>query len=405
MNKLSIRDLDLNNKRIFTRVDYNVPLEAGKVTDDTRVRETLPTLRLAISRGARVVLAAHLGRPKGKPDPKYSLRPVAARLSELLGATVQFAADCIGAEAEAKSKSLTNGSVLLLENLRYHSEEEANDEAFSKQLAALCDGVFVSDAFGTAHRAHASVVGITRFVRQAAAGLLMEKELTYLGKALVNPERPYVSVLGGAKVSEKIEVVENLMKIADAMLIGGGMAYTFLKAQGMPIGKSLVENDKLDRARQLLGEATARAFRLLLPFDHVVGAELKSDTKTEVVDAGRTPAEWMGLDIGPKTIAAFRAEIARAKTIVWNGPMGVFEMVPFATGTREIAQAIAAATAQGATSIIGGGDSVAALHQAGLADEVSHISTGGGAVLEFLGGRKLPGVEALTNREALSSRA
>lgn len=405
MNKLSIRDLDLNGKRIFTRVDYNVPLEAGKVTDDTRVRETLPTLRLAISRGARVVLAAHLGRPKGKPDPKYSLRPVAARLPELLGATVEFAADCIGAEAEAKSKSLTNGSVLLLENLRYHSEEEANDAAFSKQLAALCDGVFVSDAFGTAHRAHASVVGITRFVRQAAAGLLMEKELTYLGKALVNPERPYVAVLGGAKVSEKIEVVENLMKIADAMLIGGGMAYTFLKAQGMPIGKSLVENDKLDRARQLLGEATARAFRLLLPFDHVVGAEFKSDTKTDVVDAGRTPAEWMGLDIGPKTIAAFRAEIARAKTIVWNGPMGVFEMVPFATGTREIAQAIAAATAQGATSIIGGGDSVAALHQAGLADQVSHISTGGGAVLEFLGGRKLPGVEALTNREALSSRA
>ncbi len=405
MNKLSIRDLDLSGKRVFIRVDYNVPLEAGKVTDDTRVRETLPTLRLAISKGARLVLASHLGRPKGKPDPKYSLRPVAARLSELLGATVQFTADCIGGEAEAKSKSLANGSVLLLENLRYHAEEEANDETFSKQLAALCDSLFVCDAFGTAHRAHASVVGITRFVRQAAAGLLMEKEITYLGKALVDPERPFVAVLGGAKVSEKIEVVENLMRLADAMLIGGGMAYTFLKAQGMQIGKSLVEDDKIDRARQLLGEAKNRAFRLLLPFDHVLGAELKSDTQTEVADVGRAPADWMGLDIGPKTIAAFRAEIARAKMIVWNGPMGVFELAPFANGTREIARAIAAATAAGATSIVGGGDSVAALHQIGLADKVSHISTGGGASLEFLAGCKLPGVEALTSREALSSRA
>jgi len=405
MNKLSIRDLDLSGNRVFIRVDYNVPLEAGKVTDDTRVRETLPTLRLAISKGARLVLASHLGRPKGKPDPKYSLRPVAARLSELLGATVQFTPDCIGGEAEAKSKSLANGGVLLLENLRYHAEEEANDETFSKQLAALCDSLFVCDAFGTAHRAHASVVGITRFVRQAAAGLLMEKEITYLGKALADPERPFVAVLGGAKVSEKIEVVENLMRLADAMLIGGGMAYTFLKAQGMQIGKSLVEDDKIDRARQLLGEAKNRAFRLLLPFDHVLGAELKPDTQTEMADVGRTPADWMGLDIGPKTIAAFRAEIARAKTIVWNGPMGVFELAPFANGTREIARAIAAATAAGATSIVGGGDSVAALHQIGLADKVSHISTGGGASLEFLAGRKLPGVEALTNREALSSRA
>ncbi len=405
MNKLSIRDLDLNGKRVFIRVDYNVPLEAGKVTDDTRVRETLPTLCLAISKGARLVLASHLGRPKGKPDPKYSLRPVAARLSELLGATVQFAADCVGGQAETKSKSLAEGSVLLLENLRFHAEEEANDETFSKQLAALCDSMFVCDAFGTAHRAHASVVGITRFVRQAAAGLLMEKEITYLGKALVNPERPFVAVLGGAKVSEKIEVVENLMRLADAMLIGGGMAYTFLKAQGMPIGKSLVEDDKIDRARQLLSEAKNRAFRLLLPFDQVLGAELKSDTKAEVAEVGRTPADWMGLDIGPKTIAAFRAEIACAKTIVWNGPMGVFEIAPFANGTREIAQAIAAATAAGAISIVGGGDSVAALHQIGLADKVSHISTGGGASLEFLAGRKLPGVEALTSKEALSIRA
>src|SRR5882762_2755042 len=287
MNKLSIRDLHLGGKRVFVRVDFNAPLDGGRVTDDTRIRETMPTLAFARERGARLVLASHLGRPKGKPDPKYSLRPVAAELAELLRAPVEFAADCVGADAEAKSRALADGGVLLLENVRYHAEEEANDEAFSRQLAALCDGLFVCDAFGSAHRAHASVVGITRFVKQAAAGLLMERELAYLGKALVDPERPFVAVLGGAKVSEKIEVVENLMRLADAMLIGGGMAYTFLKAQGMQIGKSLVEDDKIDRARQLLGEAKNRAFRLLLPFDHVLGAELKSDTQTEVADVGR----------------------------------------------------------------------------------------------------------------------
>ncbi len=398
MNKLSIRDLGLAGKRVFIRVDFNVPLEGGRVSDDTRIRETLPTLRLGISQGGRLVLASHLGRPKGKPEPKYSLKPVSARLAELLGAGVEFAADCVGADAEARSRALNNGGVLLLENVRYHPEEEANDQGFSKQLAALCDSLFVCDAFGSAHRAHASVVGITRFVRQAAAGLLMEKELAYLGKALSNPERPFVAVLGGAKVSDKIEVVENLMKIADAMLIGGGMAYTFLKAQGLPVGKSLVEDDKLDLARRLLGEAKDRRFRLLLPSDHILGAEFKADARTDLADVSRTPADWMGLDIGPKTIAAFRAEIARAKTIVWNGPMGVFEMPAFAKGTLEIAQAVAAATSAGATSIVGGGDSVAAVHQAGLAGKISHISTGGGASLEFLGGRKLPGVEALTDK-------
>jgi phosphoglycerate kinase len=398
MNKLSIRDLELGGKRIFVRVDFNVPLEGGRVTDDTRIRETLPTIEFARSRGARLVLASHLGRPKGKPDPKYSLRPVAAKLAEMLGAPVDFAADCIGADAEAKSRALANGGVLLLENVRYHAEEEANDEGFSRQLVALCDGLFVCDAFGSAHRAHASVVGITRFVKQAAAGLLMERELAYLGKALSNPERPFVAVLGGAKVSDKIEVVENLMRVADAMLIGGGMAYTFLKSQGLPIGNSLVEADKLDLARKLIEEAKLRNFRLLLPTDHVLGEEFKAGTKTQTTSADATPDGWMGLDIGPETIKKFSAELARARTIVWNGPMGVFEMLAFAKGTLEIARAVAAATDRGATSIVGGGDSVAAIHQAGLADKISHISTGGGASLEFLGGRRLPGVEALTNK-------
>jgi phosphoglycerate kinase len=398
MSKLTINDLDLRGKRVFIRVDFNVPLKDGVVTDDTRIRETLPTLRLAIQKGGRLVLASHLGRPKGGPDPKYSLRPAAKKLEELLGKPVAFALDCVGPGAEGQSKALRDGEVLVLENVRFHPEEEKNDEAFSKQLAALCDGVFVCDAFGSAHRAHASVVGITRFVQQSAAGLLMEKELAYLGKAMTAPARPFVAILGGAKVSDKIEVVENLMKIADAMLIGGGMAYTFLKADGQPIGKSLVEDDKVDLARRLREEAQKKRFALLLPVDHVVGAEFKDDTATQTVSVSATPDGWMGLDIGPKTIEAYRQKIASAKTIVWNGPMGVFEMPAFAKGTLEIAKAVAAATSSGAISIVGGGDSVAAVHQSGLADKISHISTGGGASLEFLGGRKLPGVEALTNK-------
>jgi phosphoglycerate kinase len=397
MNKLSIRDLDLSGKRVFMRVDFNVPLEKGTVSDDTRIRETLPTLRLAIERGARVVLASHLGRPKGKIDAKYSLQPVAARLRELLGKPVEFASDCVGADAEAKSKLLKNGQVLLLENVRFHPEEEKNDADFAKRLSMLCDELFVCDAFGSAHRAHASVVGITKYVKQAAAGLLMEKELAYLGKAISNPERPFAAVLGGAKVSDKIEVVQNLMKLADAMLIGGAMAYTFLKSQGKPVGKSLVEDDKLELAKGLLDDARKRNFKLLLPVDHVIAPSPES-ADTKIVGIEATPDGWMGLDIGPKTIELFDKEIAKARTIVWNGPLGIFEKPAFANGTLGVARAVAAATKSGATSIIGGGDSVAAVEHAGVADQISHISTGGGASLEFLAGEKLPGVEALTDK-------
>ena len=396
MKKLSIRDLDLAGKRVFIRADFNVPLEGGQVTEDTRIRETLPTLELAIERGGRLVLASHLGRPKGRVDPNYSLAPVAAKLRELLGKPVEFSSDCIGADAEAKSKALANGGVLLLENVRYYPQEEANDPEFSQRLAALCDGLFVCDAFGSAHRAHASVVGITRYVQKAAAGLLMGKELAYLGKAISNPERPFVAVLGGAKVSDKLEVVQNLMKISDAMLIGGAMAYTFLKSQGLPVGKSLVENDKLDLAKSLLDDAEKRNFRLVLPVDHVL-AESPDSTATQVTDIAHTPDNLMGLDIGAKTVALFASEISKAKMIVWNGPAGMFEKPQFAQGTLGIAKAVAAATIAGATSIIGGGDSVAAVEQSGLAKQVSHISTGGGASLEFLAGEKLPGVEALTS--------
>ena len=404
MAKLSIRDLDLAHKHVFMRVDFNVPLteDGSEITDDTRIKETLPTIEYALRHKAKLILASHLGRPKGKVNLKYSLRPVVDRLRTLLdhrlGETtnVAFAPDCVGDIAKELARQLESGQVLLLENLRFHAEEEKNDPEFAKQLASLCE-LYVNDAFGSAHRAHASTEGITHFVKQSVAGLLMEKELNYLGKALEDPAKPFVAILGGAKVSDKIEVIDNLLGKVDALLIGGGMAYTFLKAQGQEVGKSLLEADKIDVAKEALAKAKAKGVRFLLPVDHILADKFAADAQTKSFEGdGPFPAEWMALDIGPKTVALFEKEIAGAATIVWNGPMGVFEMPAFAAGTMKIAKAVAAN--QSAISIIGGGDSVAAVKQAGVADQIKHISTGGGASLEFLEGKKLPGVEALTEK-------
>jgi phosphoglycerate kinase len=386
MSTLSIRDLDLAGKRVFIRVDFNVPLAPGgqEITSDKRIKASLPTIRYALEKGAAVILASHLGRPKGKPNPEMSLKPAALRLAELLGKPVAMAPDCVGPAVVAMLPK--PGEVLLLENLRFHPEEEKNDPEFSKQLAALCD-VYVNDAFGSAHRAHASTVGMIAYVKQAAAGLLMDKEIEYLTKAVKNPARPCVAILGGAKVSDKIEVIQNLMKVVDRLMIGGAMAYTFLRARGEGTGKSLVEEDKIGLARELMAEAGSK---LMLPVDHVVAAELKAGVNTQVVD--RVPDGMMGLDIGPKTIEAFEKVIAGAKTVIWNGPMGVFEMPPFDKGTVALAKAVAAS---GAISVVGGGDSEKAIKSAGVSDKISHISTGGGASLEFLGGIELPGVAAL----------
>ncbi len=404
MKKLTIRDLDLAHKHVFMRVDFNVPLsdDGREITDDTRIRETLPTLEYALRHKAKLILASHLGRPKGKPNPKYSMRPIVDRLRMLLDhhlgeqVNVAFSPDCVGELATELSRQLESGQVLLLENLRFHAEEEANDPKFAAQLASLCD-IYVDDAFGSAHRAHASTEGITHFVKKSAAGLLMEKELTWMSKALDEPAKPFVAILGGAKVSDKIEVIDNLLSKVDAILIGGGMAYTFLKARGQDVGKSLLEADKIDVAKEALAKAEAKGVRFLLPVDHVLGDKFAPDAKTQIFEGdGSFPADWMGLDIGPKTIALFSKEIADASTIVWNGPMGVFEMPAFAVGTTKIAKAVAAN--QDAVSIVGGGDSVAAVKKAGVADKITHISTGGGASLEFLEGKNLPGVEALTDK-------
>jgi phosphoglycerate kinase len=389
MPKLSVRDLDLKGKCVFMRVDFNVPLsEDGQtITSDKRIRASLPTIQYILDQGAALILASHLGRPKGKPVPTMSLKPVAKRLEELLGRPVKMAPDCIGPEVEAMKPK--PGEVLLLENVRFHAEEEKNDPEFARKLADGAD-VFVQDAFGSAHRAHASTVGVAKVLPVAAAGLLMEKELEYLGKAITNPDRPCIALLGGAKVSDKIEVIQNLLKIVDRLLIGGAMAYTFLRASGRPTGKSRVEEDKVDLANQLLAAA---GDKLMLPVDHVVTGELKAGAPSEVVET--IPEDKLGVDIGPKTVAAYAEVIQGAKTIIWNGPMGVFEMPPWDAGTVAIAKAVADS---GAVSVIGGGDSEKAVKAAGVADRITHISTGGGASLEFLAGLELPGVAVLTDK-------
>lgn len=403
MSKLSIKDLKLKSKRVFVRVDFNVPFKDGKVDDETRIKAAVPTINYARAQGARVILASHLGRPKGERVEKYGLGPVAQHLSSLLDGPVAFANDCVGEEAESKVAVMQDGDVLLLENLRFHKEEEKNDDEFAQQLARLCDGLYVNDAFGAAHRAHASTAGITKFVEKAAAGLLMEKELEYLGRVITNPDHPFVAILGGAKVSDKIPVINALIdRKVDKLLIGGAMAYTFFKAQGFTVGKSLVENEMLDTALEIAKRAEAGGVELLLPTDHQV-VDSYEPIKGDKIIAKTIPIEFTnaghaGMDIGVETVAHFANALSDARTIIWNGPMGVFEEPPFNEGTIGIAHAVAEAADRDATVIVGGGDSVAAVTQAGVADRITHISTGGGATLEFLAGKELPGVAALTDK-------
>ncbi len=397
MKKLSIDNLDLKNKRVLVRVDFNVPLDENlNVTDDIRIVSSLPTIKKIISNGGKAILMSHLGRPKGKVNPKYSLKPAAERLGELLGKNVTLVPDCIGDEVKNVVNKMNPGDVVLLENLRFHEEEEKNDPGFAKQLVELGD-IYVNDAFGSAHRAHASTEGVTKYISKSAAGYLMQKELEYLGGAVTSPKKPYCAILGGAKISGKIDVINNLLDKVDTMLIGGGMAFTFFKAQGKEIGKSLLEAEKLELAKELLDKVKETKVKFLLPVDVVVAEEFKNESPAQIVNVDGVSANKMGLDIGPETIKLFRQEILKSSTIIWNGPMGVFEMPNFAKGTVEIAKALAEATLKGSTTIVGGGDSAAAVAQAGFEDKVSHVSTGGGASLEFLEGKVLPGVAALTD--------
>jgi phosphoglycerate kinase len=404
VEKLTIDDLELKGKKVLVRVDFNVPLdEKGAVTDDKRIVASLPTIKKILADGGKAILMSHLGRPKGKKLPDMSLAPVAKRLQKLLGKPVKFASDCVGPEVEKAVSALKPGECLLLENLRFYAEEEKNDPEFAKKLAKLGD-VYVNDAFGTAHRAHASTEGVTKYFDQCAAGYLMQKELKYLGMALADPKRPFVAILGGAKISGKIDVISNLMDKVDAILIGGGMAFTFFKAMGKEIGKSLLESDKIDLAKEILTEADEKKVNFMLPRDVVVAPEAKDESVTQVVGIDAIPPDQLGLDIGPKTVEAFSKELAKAKTVLWNGPMGVFEVDKFAAGTVKVAQELARITEKGATTIVGGGDSASAVARAGLKDKLSHISTGGGASLEFLEGKTLPGVAALTDKQpALST--
>lgn len=397
MNKLTIDDVQLNGKRILVRVDFNVPLNENlDITDDKRITEALPTIKKIIKDGGKTILMSHLGRPKGKVKPEFSLKPVAKKLTELLGKEVIFANDSVGDSVAELVAQLNNGDVLLLENLRFHNEEEENNEAFSKQLASIGD-IYVNDAFGSAHRAHASTEGVTKFIDTCVAGYLMQKELDYLHKAIAEPKRPFTAILGGAKITGKIDVIENLLKKVDTLIIGGGMAYTFYKAQGFEIGTSLLDTDKVELAKEMLEKFKTSGVNVLLPKDVLVAKEFDNNSPSEVVNVDKMPADKMGLDIGPETIELFCNEIKKSKTVVWNGPMGVFEFANFANGTNSVAKALVEATENGAITIIGGGDSAAAIKKAGLDDKVSHVSTGGGASLEFLEGKILPGVEALTD--------
>jgi phosphoglycerate kinase len=398
MNKKTIDDVSLKGKKVLVRVDFNVPLDDKQnITDDTRIRESLPTIKKIIADGGKAILMSHLGRPKGEKKPEYSLKPTVARLSELLGIQVKFAPDCKGEEAKATVDSMKDGEVCILENLRYYKDEEKNVPEFAKELASLGD-IYVNDAFGSAHRAHASTEGITKFLSPSVAGYLMQKEINYLGMAVSDPKRPYVAILGGAKISGKIDVIQNLMAKVDVLIIGGGMTYTFYKAMGLEIGKSILDPEKVELAKNILEEAKAKNVKLLLPVDCTIADDFKNDANTKCVKKEEIPADWQALDIGPETIALYINEIKNAKTVVWNGPMGVFEMETFAKGTKAIAQALADATKAGVITVIGGGDSAAAITQMGFAKEVSHVSTGGGASLEFLEGKILPGVAALTDK-------